>query len=235
MTSPQPDDRSRRPAWVYVVVGVYVLLAATVTFGPVVTGLVNGELFGIGATLLYALVLLACGASLVLVPIRAGRGRPTARRSVWFPILGSATLAAFLFGGLALASHEFAFGGRGQSGADEAQAALVATLPVVWLGWAVLFGLLASRLAPERLAERAYQSLLAGSVLELLVALSMHVVVRQRGYCCAGFGTGLGIGIGLLVMLVALGPAVVFLFYRRYRQVYAPRPTDPDTGAGDPH
>jgi hypothetical protein len=68
-----------------------------------------------------------------------------------------------------------------------------------------------------------YQLLLAGSVVELLVALPMHLVVRRRTECCAGFATGLGIGVGLVVMLIALGPAVFFLFYRRYRQAPARR------------
>lgn len=215
-----------RPVWVYLVVGVYVLLMGTLTFGPVVIALFGGSGEGLLATMIYAAVLTACGASLVVIPIRAARDLPNAQRSIWLPLLGSATLAALLFLGFAFAAHEYAFGEKGGGGG--AMTAIWIALPLVWLGWAVLFGFLTFRLDPERASGRLYKSLLASSVLELLVAIPMHMVVRQRGYCCAGFGTGIGIGLGLLVMLVALGPAVVFLFYRRYQQAYARRPGRPE-------
>ena len=85
----------------------------------------------------------------------------------------------------------------------------------------LMFGWMARSVAPQTVNDRMYQLLLAGSVLELLIALPMHLVVRRRTECCAGLSTGLGIGVGLVVMLIALGPAVFFLFYRRYRQVYS--------------
>jgi hypothetical protein len=206
---------------VYLVFGAYVLLAGTVTFGPILATIASGSLGGLGAAFVFALIVVVCGGSLVVIPIRAAHDLPVTQRSIWLPLFGSAMLAAFLFCGLSVASHEFAFGGKSKDGEDVAIAAFWIGLPVVWLGWSVLFGLMAFRTDPERFAGRLYKTLLAGSVLELLIAIPMHMVVRQRGYCCAGFGTGLGIGIGLLVMMVALGPAVVFLFYRRYQQVYA--------------
>jgi hypothetical protein len=73
------------------------------------------------------------------------------------------------------------------------------------------------------LSDRMYQILLAGSVAELLVAVPMHLVVRQRAQCCAGMYTALGIGLGIVVMFAAMGPAVFFLFFRRYKQAYASR------------
>ncbi|MBM3979176.1 MAG: hypothetical protein FJ304_02610 [Planctomycetes bacterium] len=215
----------RRPVWVHMIVGAYVLLVGALTFGPVVAGFFSGNLGTFGATLLYAAVLSACGASLIAIPVRAARDLPNTQRSIWLPLLASATLAALLFLGFGFAAHEFAFGGK-NAGAEEntALTAIWVALPLVWVGWAVLFGVMSLHLSPERFAGRVSKALLTGSALELLVAIPMHMVVRQRGYCCAGFGTGIGIGIGILVMLVALGPAVVFLFYRRYKQAYARRP-----------
>lgn len=215
----------RRPVWVYLIVGAYVLLVGTLTFGPVVAGFFSREIGTFGATLLYTVVLSACGASLLAIPVRAARDLPVTQRAIWFPLFGSATLAAVLFLGFGFAAHEFAFGGK--NAGDEKWAAWGAiwiALPLVWVGWAFVFGTMSAHLSPERFAGRVYKSLLGGSALELLVAIPMHMIVRQRGYCCAGFGTGVGIGIGILVMLVALGPAVVFLFYRRYKQAYARRP-----------
>lgn len=63
------------------------------------------------------------------------------------------------------------------------------------------------------------RGILAGSALELLVAVPAHVIVRRREECCAGVGTGVGICCGLAVMVVALGPGVAVLYYRRVRQI----------------
>lgn len=218
---PHPLSR-RRPVWVWIIFGLYVLLAGTITFGPLLAALVGGTLGGLGAALISAFVIVLCGGSLLIIPIRAAHDLPNTQRSIWLPLICSATLATAVFGGFAVAAHEFTFGGQGdKTGEDAMSWAFLIAAPIVWFGWCVLFGVMAFRTNPERFAGRLYKSLLAGSVLELLIAIPMHMVVRQRGYCCAGFGTGMGIGIGLLVVLIALGPAVVFLFYRRYKQAYS--------------
>jgi hypothetical protein len=56
-------------------------------------------------------------------------------------------------------------------------------------------------------------------VLELLVAVPTHIVVRRRSDCCAGFATGLGICIGVVIMFVAFGPSILLLYYRRRKQI----------------
>ena len=61
------------------------------------------------------------------------------------------------------------------------------------------------------------------TVVELLVAVPTHLVVRRRSECCAGIGTAIGIGAGILVMLLAFGPSVGFLYYRRWKQVRRPK------------
>ena len=83
----------------------------------------------------------------------------------------------------------------------------------------ILFTVLSAECIPEVVANKLHRWLLAGSVLELLVAVPTHVVVRRREECCAGMATGLGICIGIGVMIVAFGPSVALLYYRRWKQI----------------
>jgi hypothetical protein len=61
--------------------------------------------------------------------------------------------------------------------------------------------------------------LLRGSILELLVAVPAHVIVRQREDCCAPAATFWGLATGLTVMLMSFGPGVFFLFAARMRRL----------------
>jgi hypothetical protein len=204
----------RRPVWVYVVVGVYALLMlglfGLATWLPIDSA--DSESRVIAGTIV---VLLLCAASLIMVPVRAARRRPMTPRALWIPVVGSAVLAGGLVGGAGLAWSEYV------------QAAspwpTVIAAGVVWAAWAVIFGLLGSRRGPQRVANTLHRWLLAGSVLELLVAVPTHVVVRRRDECCAGIATGLGICIGIGVMLAAFGPSVAVLYYRRWKQITPPK------------
>ncbi|HVK08051.1 MAG TPA: hypothetical protein VM597_04650, partial [Gemmataceae bacterium] len=152
--------------------------------------------------------------SLLTAP--AGRHRrPVGRTSILVPLFGSATAGALLVLAGGLAVTEYVDGPEGP--------AFIAT-GVAWVLWTAVFGALAWTTDPDAITARIYQALVAGSALELLVAVPLHLVVRRRAQCCAGLATGFGIGVGVVMMLLVIGPAVVFLYYRRYRQVYTPDP-----------
>jgi hypothetical protein len=224
--SQHDPNNARRPVWVYAVFFVYLVLAATVTFGPLlfVLGFESASGRDVLITAISAIVVFACGVSLIIIPIGRVWNLPDEQRPIVVPLIGSATLAAGLFCGLAWAAHEYAFGGEKRNATEEAAGwAIWIALPVVWLAWLVVFGVMARSTDRDRMNRRLSRTLLTGSVLELLVAIPMHLVVRGRGYCCAGMMTGMGIGVGIIVMVVALGPAVIVLFYRRYQQAYARR------------
>jgi hypothetical protein len=68
---------------------------------------------------------------------------------------------------------------------------------------------------------RAISWLLKGSVLELLVAVPCHVIVRRRNDCSAPIVTSFGIVTGIAVMLLCFGPSVLFLVKKRL-DAYSP-------------
>jgi hypothetical protein len=64
--------------------------------------------------------------------------------------------------------------------------------------------------------------LLKGSILEMLIAIPCHVIVRRRHDCSAPAVTSFGIVSGIAIMLISFGPSVLFLYKKRL-ETYAPR------------
>jgi Flp pilus assembly pilin Flp len=83
----------------------------------------------------------------------------------------------------------------------------------LWLLWGVVFYLYA-RNAPFP-TSRILSWLLKGSVLELLIAIPCHVIVRRRDDCCAPIATSFGIAAGISVMFLCFGPSVLLLYKKR--------------------
>lgn len=86
----------------------------------------------------------------------------------------------------------------------------------LWLLWGVVFFLYAGRLS--QWVNRAAGWLIKGSVLELLIAVSCHVIVRHRQDCSAPAVTSFGIAAGIAIMLLSFGPSVLFLYKKRMQQ-----------------
>ena len=83
----------------------------------------------------------------------------------------------------------------------------------LWLFWGILFYLY-FRGSPG-VVTRAISWLLKGSVLELLVAVPCHIVVRHRHDCSAPIVTSFGIATGIAIMLLSFGPSVLLLYKKR--------------------
>ncbi len=65
--------------------------------------------------------------------------------------------------------------------------------------------------------------LYAGSILELLVAVPSHIIVRRRSECCAGIMTASAICLGVILAIIAFGPAVALLYLERFRRIQSSR------------
>ena len=83
--------------------------------------------------------------------------------------------------------------GPGQSNGDNSGwgtlFTMILTVLIFWLIWTVFFWSFAKSDAPGALLKRLTRWLLGGSILELLVAVPSHVIVRRRDDCCAPAGT----------------------------------------------
>lgn len=94
---------------------------------------------------------------------------------------------------------------------------LIGMLVCFWLIWGWVFHHYARADEAESLVQRTTRWLLRGSILELLVAVPSHIIVRQRDDCCAPIASFWGIVTGISVMLLSFGPGVFFLFAARMR------------------
>ncbi len=159
-------------------------------------------------------------AALLVVPVRIAGGRPVTRRWAFWPFLAAFFLLLVMVGAMYLAVYETM---EETSDLDSTvKIIVVSVVGFVWLLWAFLFGFYTGGREPKTCMSRIVKFLIAGSILELLVAVPTHIVARVRGYCSAGIFTFWGLAAGISVMLFAFGPAVFVLFVRRWASVRTP-------------
>ena len=197
---------------------------------------------------IWVMVMVTGAALLLLVPLDLAERRSKARRRLLVPVITSAFLFANVLISAIFAVLCAGFGDKagdtyswmadatihnpvangalqqlGLGGNRDLLSAYYAlgTIIFFWLVWGVLFYKLTRNDTPGDLVNRLTRWLLRGSILELLVAVPSHVIVRHRSDCCAPAGTFWGIVTGLSVMLVSFGPGVFFLFVARRQQLQA--------------
>ncbi len=188
---------------------------------------------------LWLAIMLAGQALLLLLPINIAERRLPARRPLKTPVIVSAFfLANLCFAGifsiLCAIFTDQAFGyfnlfsifstGTNQNGANNNSGngilfTMILTVVVFWMIWAFIFRRSTKADSPEALLTRATRWLLRGSILELIIAVPSHVIVRRRDDCCAPAGTFWGIATGISIMLLCFGPGVFFLFVERFERL----------------
>jgi|tagenome__1003787_1003787.scaffolds.fasta_scaffold20986203_6 hypothetical protein len=161
-------------------------------------------------------VLLIGEFSLLALGIDSSRRRLTPRASVVVSALITGFLTSILIFAACLALIlTFPSGTQWTDETSDTAATIVeiSGLLLPWLVWSILFYRL-YRNADDPVTH-AVSWMLRGSVLELLIVVPCHVVVRRRHECCAPAVTGLGIATGLAIMFLSFGPSVVLLFKKR--------------------
>ncbi len=193
---------------------------------------------------LWLAVLVAGQILLLLVPIDISERRLPSRRKLKVPVI----VGTFLLGNLCLAgilslfcaifkddglnlldppnyfiylSNALNHNPARHLQPSNSQSSLETLWPLLacWVIWALIFRRAARADSPDALMKRLTRWLLRGSILELLVAVPSHVIVRRRDDCCAPTGTFWGIATGISVMLLCFGPGVYFLFVERFQRL----------------
>ena len=180
---------------------------------------------------------------LLLLPIHIAERRLPARRPLKTPVLVTGFFLAVLFFAGILSLLCGIFGDRASkffdptplfyptadsqnSSGDSVGFTMLLTVLVFWLVWAFIFRRATKSDEPDALLKRIKCWLLRGSILELIIAVPSHVIVRRREDCCAPLGTFWGIATGISVMLLCFGPGVFFLFVERMQKLKAKAPDE---------
>jgi hypothetical protein len=183
-------------------------------------------------------VMVLSQAALLVFPVRISQGRPVTKTWIFWPILAAGVATVVLVLGMGLVFMEILAYALSQ-GKEEANgwtgeywyisAIIMAVVIVFWVVWAFIFGFYAGRSEPKDLMGKIVRWLLAGSILELLIAIPAHVYARSKNDCCGGLGTVWGLAAGTAVMLFAFGPGVFMLFVRRVKSLEPERKPAEDT------
>ena len=91
---------------------------------------------------------------------------------------------------------------------------MLAIVFLIWIFWGAVFYAFSKRVS--NVVDSAVSWLIKGSVLELLIAIPCHIIVRQREWCCAQYVSAWGIATGIAIMLMAFGPSAMFLYKRKF-------------------
>ena len=173
-----------------------------------------GELWVLGV--IWIGILVAAQAILLFVSVDTSFRRLHARRHIMVSV-ATVGLAVALLSTTAIWSVIVAITGDDWPGGDPGFVyAFLWVVMFSWVGWAIVFHHYKSDV-PDKV-NLMTRWLVRGSVLELLIVVPCHIIVRSRGDCSAPMVTGYGIATGIAVMLLAFGPAVLFLYQKRLAQ-----------------
>jgi len=151
-----------------------------------------------------------CQFALLMLSVDSTQKRMRSRTPIVVSTLVTAILLAIITAVVLLSSIVVV---RGEKNFPDLGSGLAGMLGISWVVWAALFYLLYRN--SDDPVTRALAWLFRGSVLELLVAVPSHVIVRRRHDCCAPAVTAFGITSGIAIMLLSFGPSVLLLFKKR--------------------
>jgi hypothetical protein len=154
---------------------------------------------------------------LLVVPVKSSSDIQLKKRHLLAPLLGASLLMAILLAGIVVSIAAIPLGDSRVNSLLPLGLGVVSTSWIIW--FLVFRRYYRGCIDQNQLMVSLRRSLVKGSIAELLVAVSSHIVVRVRGDCSASLGTFFGIMAGLAVMLCAFGPGTFYLFAARRRRM----------------
>lgn len=210
--------------WAFVVAGLYLLMLAALTVPAILLAFAGkigiqdaAKTFATWQYWAWMAIMIASQLALLMVPVRVASRRPVTQEPLWMTILAGALMMAGLVTGAALSIWEFLFRDKGF---DASGAVALGLTLLTWLVWTGIFYRMSRGRTPADFVTRQCRVFLAGSILELLIAVPTHIVARSRDYCCAGFMTFIGLTMGICVMLFSYGPGVLLLYAERWIRLH---------------
>ena len=180
------------------------------------------EIYGAAITWMWVGALVLGEVVLLFVPVRMATRRMRPQRALWIPIVATIFFLWVMAIFVALNLCFMVFGEKSDLPFDMDKVVWIGgwnafwliTL-LFWILWGLIFTRLRDRYGPETFLRALMRRLMAGSILEALIAIPTHIVVRHRNECCTPVFSALGLYTGVAVMLMAFGPGVVILYARR--------------------
>jgi hypothetical protein len=175
-----------------------------------------GEVYKEGLVWVFTSMVLVSQALLLFLSVDTSQKRLKPQAQLWISCAVASALTALMVYGAVLC---LGVAMRGDKFLDANEAAIgsrvkiLIAVGILWASWAVAFYLYLRN--KSEVVSRIVSWLLKGSVLELLIAVPCHVLVRRRHECCAPLVTSFGIVTGVAIMLLSFGPSVLFLYKKR--------------------
>ena len=206
--------------WAFVTIFLYGAMLFLLTTPLIVASFPNNyemsvedlEIYSVWGYWAWLGILVLAQGLLLIVPVDLSQRKDVSRRKLIIPVITSALLMAVVLVSGIYTIGELIMGDVIPDGGFF----IIIFTSLLWVTWSVIFWRFREEGEGENTMNRLTKWLIRGSILELLVAVPSHVIVRAREYCCAGFITFWGIVTGVSVMLLAFGPSVFFLFAKRF-------------------
>jgi hypothetical protein len=169
------------------------------------------------AVWIWAGIIVGGQALLLFLSVDTSWRRTQPRRHVAVTAALASFFAAVLTGAALFALEVSAYGDHAPPLWKGKEGWFAVTMVAIWIGAWIFWGTLFYRYYRDssNAVSAAVTWLLKGSVLELIVAVPAHVIVRQRGDCSAPVVTGFGIVTGIAIMLLCFGPGVLALYKKK--------------------
>lgn len=214
--------------WSYIVMALYVVLNMSLVLGTVwVLFFEQRNEFRmvdyLGLGFVVAAIMFLCQYVLFDLKVEAIETRPVARRKIGLASVCIALLMAFITYFLFFTLVFVVFGEGKANPLNRVEwlfgFLLIFIFVASWVFWGIVFARMGRNKEDEanKFIRESMAVLIKGSVVELLVAIPSHLIMRHREDCCAPVFSFMGIITGLTVMFFAFGPGILFLYHQRMK------------------